>query len=413
MPCRRALIVSALLAAVPAAAQSGSADGTPDGAAHRSVQAYAGLGITAAAEPLRAAAGGVAFRAGADIWTVRGALNPLANDLGLWDVGFLYGRVLGSDGRGWLAAGVAVVGGTFEECTGGLLSGSCSDTAVWPTLGLPIELHLALFHRRALGVDLVAFTNINERRSFAGLVAALRLGSAAPESEAAVRPSAAQGSQVASPRDLNSPTEGARAPAAPAVLAAAPGGANAPADLPFRPGAPLRVTYCADGCAPPRLTATGRFAGLRVDSLRMHPDVRLRARVRRDGLARDYAVVQLADAAVWIDAGEPVWVPLEAGWRAGSDGLSIPFQGATRVEYRVPRPAGAGAVHGAVVGGAIGAVGLGLAALIDQGDPALALIGAGFGALIGAPPGALIGAAAPGTQWENVTDHLPELEERP
>lgn len=208
-----------------------------------------------------------------------------------------------------------------------------------------------------------------------------------------------------------------------AAVRAADGARSGPSDYTDRrdvvtdtllgPGSHLRVTYCEAGCKHPRLTATGILAGLGDGSLRMQTDTRLEVRVMRDGVAKKYEVVELGEAAVWIDAPEPTLVLIQSGWTADPDGLVIPIPQATRLETRVRRFWVGGALRGAFLGGTIPAIALG--ALAAASTPRDSFFGPAFAAyyigsmalVVGAPIGGLIGAIYPGNRWVDASDRLP------
>lgn len=178
----------------------------------------------------------------------------------------------------------------------------------------------------------------------------------------------------------------------------------------LRPGEAVRVTYCDGDCGRSTLTARGRLRALTRPRLHLEPGAALRLRLVSDGSRSYPRVLSVRPSQVHVRMPDgPAWVSLRSGWSLGDEGLSIPFDGATRIEARTPRTPGAGALRAAGFGALFGGVGLGGWAYLDHQDSyfpppplVVGLLMGGIGAVVGLPVGALVGWFFPGAYWSEV-----------
>ena len=116
--------------------------------------------------------GAAAYRRGMQYFSVRSVWNSRNDkEQSYYDVGLLYGNVLGESDQFILAAGagVSVVGGEYEMDSGDI-------TAFNSVVGLPLEAQFRWKIRDRIGAGLYLFGNINSRVNFYGLSATLYFG---------------------------------------------------------------------------------------------------------------------------------------------------------------------------------------------------------------------------------------------
>ncbi len=176
------VLVALVLAAAPAAAQDHGI----------AVLGHLGLGPGShliSRSSATGVAGGVTLRVGRRIATIQIQSQYYPDDpRNVWGAGFLIGRVVDlGPAAGWFAIGLAAAGGEYEQCIshGSIFTTSydCRIRPFGPTLALPVETRLVLWPRHLVGVDLMAYVNVNRYRPFTGVAAAVRVGRALPRPE--------------------------------------------------------------------------------------------------------------------------------------------------------------------------------------------------------------------------------------